>query len=251
MGDDKIKHIEVSNVKKSFNNNIVLEDVNFFINKGEFICLIGKTGCGKSTLLRIMAGFEKPDLGDVFCNKEKIFKPNMKRAYIFQDFNQLLPWKTVKENIMYPLILNKHGTKRECEIEADNYLLSLKLKEYSTFYPHALSCGTKQLVALARALAMKPEIIFMDEPFSSVDAQTRDYLHDKLLSIWKKLKLTILFVTHNIEEAIHLSTRILVLKGKPSKITDNISNNICGNKKPSDDGYSTFWNLLYESIERM
>ena len=247
-----MKHIEAKGIYKTFvnkyNENEVLEDITFSIDKGEFVSLIGRSGCGKTTLLRIIAGFEKVAVGEVICDGIRVLKPNMKRAYIFQDFNQLFPWKTVKENIMYPLLLSKYGNRKECAKRADEYLELIELKEYAASYPHSLSGGMKQRVALGRALAMQPEIILMDEPFSAVDAQTRQHLHEELVAIWKKIKPTIIFVTHNIDEAIHLSTRVLVLNGKPAKIIEFV-NNVSGNKKPNDVGYSEFWNTLFMSIE--
>jgi NitT/TauT family transport system ATP-binding protein len=196
-----------------------------------------------------VAGFEKATAGDVICNGVKALKPDMKRAYIFQDMNQLFPWKTVKENIMYPLVLSEYGTRRECAEKAEEYLELVELKEYADYYPHTLSGGMKQRVALGRALAMQSEIILMDEPFSSMDEQTRQHLHEELLTVYRKLKPTIMFVTHNLDEAIHLSTRILVLKGKPAKVTGNFLNRVHGNKTANDAGYSEFRNLLFESIQ--
>jgi len=247
-----MKHLHIDNVSKSFTidnkKNKVLNNLNFEISKGEFICVVGASGCGKTTLLRILGGFEKPTKGDVICNNEKISKPKMKYAYVFQDFNQLLPWKTVKQNIIYPLILSNSYTKKECEAKADEYLNLIDLKEYENYYPYALSGGMKQRVAIARALAMQPEVLFMDEPFSSVDNQTREKLHEELLNVWKELGLTIVFVTHNIEEAIRLSTRIVVLGNKPANIIETFNNNVSGKKSPADNGYSKLWNDLHKII---
>ena len=248
-----MKYLQVKNVSKSFivenKENKILDNLDFEINKGEFISVIGSSGCGKTTLLRILAGFEETTSGQVICNNEKISNPKMKYAYIFQEFNQLLPWKTVKQNIIYPLVLNKRYTSEECEIKANEYLNLIGLQEYANYYPYALSGGMKQRVAIARALAMQPEVLFMDEPFSCVDSHTREKLHEELLTIWRKLNLTIVFITHNIEEAIHLSTRIIVLSDKPAKITQIFNNRVTGKKTPADDGYAKLWNDLHEIIK--
>ena len=246
-----MKYLQIRDISKSFvvNNkeNKVLNNINLDINKGDFICIIGPSGCGKTTLLRILAGFEKAGNGHIICNNEEIKKPQMKYAYIFQDFNQLLPWKTVRQNISYPLILNK---EKAYDKKTDKYLKLINLKEFENYYPYALSGGMKQRVAIARALAMQPEVLFMDEPFSSVDNQTREKLHEELLNIWHKLNLTIIFITHNIEEAIRLSTRIVVLGDKPANIIKIFNNNIAGKKTPDEDGYSKLWSELHKIIKK-
>lgn len=245
-------YFEVSNVSKSFQNGTkklkVLDNINISINKGEFVCIIGKSGCGKTTLLRILGGFEKATTGKVICNNEKIEKPKVKVAYVFQDLNQLLPWKTVKENVIYPLTFNKDYRVKEYEIIANEYLYLVGLKDFADYYPHTLSGGMKQRVAIARALVMQPEVLLMDEPFSSVDTGTREKLHEELLYIWKKLNLTIIFVTHNIEETIHLSTRVIALGGRPASILKDVTNTVSGRKTPADKGFSELWKSLHESI---
>lgn len=248
-----MKYLEISNISKTFKNdkkkNKVLDNLNISIDKGEFVCMIGKSGCGKTTLLRIIGGFEKATSGKILLNDEKIEKPKMKFAYVFQNLDQLLPWKTVKQNIIYPLIINKYGTKEECERKVNEYLDLVGLKEYADFYPHTLSGGMKQRVAIARALAMQPEVLLMDEPFSSVDADTREKLHEELLFIWEKLNLTIIFITHNIEEAIHLSTRIILLGANPAIVLKDVKNKVCGKKTPVDIGYPELWNSLHEKLK--
>lgn len=248
-----MSYLEISGLCKSFADNkkeiAVIDNISFAVEKGEFICVSGRSGCGKTTLLRCLSGFESATSGEVMCNNVVIRNPKMKYAMVFQDFNQLLPWKTVKQNIMYPLELSNRGSKREREIEVENYLDIIGLREFADFYPHKLSGGMKQRTAIARAIAMNPEIIYMDEPFSSVDSQTKSALHKELLGIWKKMNITILFVTHNIIEAIHLSTRVMVMSDKPSNIILDIANPVKGERHPNDEGYSEFWELLNNSIK--
>jgi len=247
-----MNYLNINNVSKIFLNNDkkinVLENIILSADKGDFISIIGQSGCGKTTLLRIIAGLESVSSGEVICNGVKISKPNMKYAYVFQDFNQLLPWKTVKQNIIYPLELKKYN-KEEIDNRINELLYLVELTDYANYFPHILSGGMKQRVAIARALAMEPEILFMDEPFSALDAQTREKLNQELFNIWKRLNLTIVFVTHNLDEAIFLSNKIVVMGNKPGKIINIIENNVEGHKMPSDKGYSELWNLLHDSIK--
>jgi len=226
----------------------VLDNISFTINSGEFVCILGHSGCGKTTLLRILGGFDNLFSGTVLYDDTKITKPKMKYAMVFQDSNQLLPWKTAFQNIIYPIKINNSTGNKDCENEANKYLEMVGLKEYKNYYPNQLSSGMKQRIAIARALAMKPEVILMDEPFSSLDAQTRAKLHKEIINIWKKLNITFIFVTHDISEAIHLSTRVLMLSEIPAKIEFDLTNPVKGEKKANDEGYLEFWELLNDSI---
>ena len=257
MGYENMSYLQVKNVKKSFFNNnienVILDDMSFEIDKGDFICILGPSGCGKTTLLKCISGFYVNEMiGEIICNGERIYKPKMKYAMVFQSFNQLLPWKTARQNVMYPLELKKYGNKKECAIKADEYLNRVGLKDdkHKSKYPHELSGGMMQRTAIARALVMDPEIILMDEPFSSVDALTREELRKEILDIWKKDRKTIIFITHDIHEAIYLSTRVLVLSEPPSKINLDIVNPVKGSRNPNDEGYPEFWDLLHDSIKQ-
>jgi NitT/TauT family transport system ATP-binding protein len=242
-------YFEVNGCSKFFTNNKevkILEDINLSIDKGEFVCLIGASGCGKTTLLRMMAGFENITSGSIQCNGEKITKPQMEYVYIFQDFNQNLPWKTVRKNIEYPFTINKRGDKKEIGKKVDELLNLIELNESADCYPHTLSGGMKQRVAIARALAMQPKVLFMDEPFSALDAKMREKLQNELIKIWKEYKLTVVFVTHSIAEAIYLATKIVVLNGNPQngnpgKIVRIINCKENHPKTPADVGYSELW----------
>lgn len=215
--------LEIKNLTKVFIQNgnklEVHRNLSFGVNKGEFLCILGPSGCGKSTLLKEIAGFEKKDSGYITLNGNEISKTEINRIMVFQDFDQLFPWKTVLQNVIFPLKLNKIGNSNfEKERIARKYLAMVKLEDFCDYYPHQLSGGMKQRVALIRALVIKPEILLMDEPFGSVDAQTRDELQNMLLSIWRRFNVTIIFVTHDIHEAILLSNRIIVM----GKGLDNI-----------------------------
>lgn len=249
-----MKYMDIDCITMKYKNEekeqIVLKNVSFSIEKEAFVCIVGASGCGKTTLLRIMAGFSMPTNGKVMCNGKEVKKPWMEGAFIFQEQDQLLPWKTARQNIIYPMKINKIA-KQEREVKANEYFtrVGLNIEKDSPKYPHQLSVGMKQRVAIARALAMQPEILFMDEPFSSVDKYTRDKLHDDLLKLWNELNLTIVFITHDIDEAIRLANRIIILGKNFTGIVGDYINNVEGERRPTDGGYSELWNSIYNGIK--
>ncbi|WP_461205787.1 ABC transporter ATP-binding protein [Clostridium sp. DL1XJH146] len=228
--------LEIKELSKSFlkdNNKInVLNKVDISINKGEFVSIVGPSGCGKSTLLGLIAGFDKYDEGTLMLKGEKIVKASPNRIMVFQDFNQLFPWKTLLQNVLFPLNRNKKELEKSQRIDlAKDYLRKVKLEEYENYYPHEISGGMKQRASIARALVMKPEILLMDEPFGSLDVQTRYELHSILLDLWKEIHSTIIFVTHDIEEAILISDRIIIMGESPNSIKNIVVNDL---KRPRD-----------------
>src|SRR5699024_638992 len=213
-------------IHKSFQNEKkeklkVLENINIDVEKGNFVSIVGPSGCGKSTLLYLIAGLEKADEGSIQISGRKVNKPGSDRVIVFQE-DGLFPWLTVLDNVTYGLKL-KNMTKNEAEEKALDVLKMVHLSNYVHSYPHQLSGGMKQRVAIARALVMEPDILLMDEPFSALDEQTRMVLHKELLDIWRKTKVTIFFITHNIREAVLLSEKIIVLATRPGKIKEVIS----------------------------
>jgi NitT/TauT family transport system ATP-binding protein len=186
------------------------------IREGEFVCIVGSSGCGKTTLLNIVAGFEPPDLGEVLINGEKITGPGMNRFVMFQE-HALFPWLNVSQNIMFGLkMAGIHKSERR--ERAASLLKTVDLADFSTAWIHELSGGMKQRVALARALIMDPEILLMDEPFAALDSQTRDMLHEEVEQLWQRTRKTIIFVTHNVREAVRLGTRVILMTAKGGKI---------------------------------
>jgi len=195
-------------------------DINLEVNDEEFICILGPSGCGKTTLLRIIAGLEHPDSGTVKIGDTVIDRPNQKLGMIFQDYS-LYPWRTVNENIAFGLEL--HGVPKERQDAiVKKYITLAGLAEFGKSYPHELSGGMRQRVAVVRALAVEPTVLLMDEPFGALDAQTRNMLQNELLTIWQKTKKTILFVTHSVDEAVFLADRIVVLTQRPGRICEII-----------------------------
>ena len=186
------------------------------IKRGEFISLLGPSGCGKSTLLNIIAGLDKQTSGDITVNDKPIVGPGNDRIVVFQE-SGLFPWLSVLDNVMYGLLI-KNVPKEEAKERAMKWLQKVHLGKFAHAQPHELSGGMKQRVAIARALVMDPEILLMDEPFAALDEQTRMVLHKELEELWYETKKTIIFVTHNIREAVVLSDRILLMKTRPGGI---------------------------------
>ena len=251
--------ILIKNLSKSFVSSggeklKVLSDMNIHINEGDFITILGVSGSGKSTFLRCVGGFEKIDGGEITINGKKITKPAPEVSMIFQTFEQIFPWKTVYENVVYPLLTNKNTglSKNEIRDTAEHYIDMVGMLKFKNYYPHQLSGGMKQRTAIARSLIQKPSVILMDEPFASLDADTRTILRREVLDIWYKAKgkLTILFVTHSILEAISFATKFLVLDmTKGYKMFDNTVSGSAGKlKTPEDDGFDECWTKLNNMI---
>ena len=193
-----------------------LRDANLTVKKGEFVCLIGASGCGKSTLLRIVAGFEAPTAGQALMWGKPIAGPAPDRGMVFQDYG-LFPWLTVRENIGFGPS-SRGRPKAEVRETVERFIALIGLTRFADAYPHQLSGGMKQRVAIARVLANDAEVVLMDEPFGALDAMTRERLQDELLELWQRTGLTVLFVTHSIEEAIFLSDRVVVMEPGPGRI---------------------------------
>ena len=217
--------IEIKNINKSFEgkkkNLSVLDNINLTINDGELICLLGPSGCGKTTLLRLIAGLEKPTSGEIIANGEVVKRPSGDRAVIFQQYS-LFPWLTVLQNVTFGLEMTKKGTKEENVAAAERYLTSVGLIDFKDSYPHELSGGMKQRVAIIRSLLNHSPILLMDEPFSAVDMQTRHKLQEQLIGVWKRFENTIVFVTHDVDEAVYLADKIVIMGKNPGRIENVI-----------------------------
>ncbi|MDF2521243.1 MAG: ABC-type nitrate/sulfonate/bicarbonate transport system, ATPase component [Clostridia bacterium] len=245
--------IELKEVNKSFKRDQdtlkVLENISFTVEKGEILCILGASGSGKSTLLRLMGGFDFCDSGSISIGSEAVVSPSPDSILIFQDFNQLLPWKTVLQNVIYPMKVNKkYGSEQQRRDRAMEYLEMVQLADFYNAYPHQLSGGMKQRAAIARALALEPSILLMDEPFGSLDALTRQSLQELLLQIWKRAGVTIIFVTHDIQEAIILADRIIVMDNKPGRIKDIVQNSFDRPRDISGGDYLELYHRLYSML---
>ena len=216
--------LEVKHLGKEFDSHqgkvTALKDINFKTHRREFVCVIGPSGCGKSTLIRILAGLEEQSSGEMLIDNQPVKGPGPDRGMVFQGYT-LFPWLTVKKNVMFGL--ERAGRSRyDAESEARQWIDLVGLAKFENHYPHQLSGGMKQRVAIARALATQPRILLMDEPFGALDAQTRAKMQNYLLDIWKNIDITVLFITHDLEEAIYLADRILVLKAHPGEVQELI-----------------------------
>ncbi|KZM55875.1 ABC transporter ATP-binding protein [Aeribacillus pallidus] len=215
--------VQIAHISKTFQHHgvsqTVLDQIDLTVQKGEFVSILGPSGCGKSTLLSIVAGLTAPTSGKVLVNGKEVKGPGSDRGVVFQQA-ALFPWLTVEENVMFPL--KKKMPKEEAKKKAYEYLAMVQLSQYAKHSPHELSGGMQQRVSIARALAMDPEVLLMDEPFGALDEQTRSRLHEVLEKIWIDTKKTILFVTHSIQESLKLSDRIIVMGTRPGRIIDEI-----------------------------
>jgi NitT/TauT family transport system ATP-binding protein len=214
--------LEVRNLTKVFDSSrgrvTALQDVSFSVHKRELMCVIGPSGCGKSTLVRILAGLETPTSGELRVYDTPVSGPGPDRGMVFQGYT-LFPWLTVKQNVMFgPSVAGRANLFAEAE--AREWIDLVGLSKFENAYPHQLSGGMKQRVAIARALANQPRVLFMDEPFGALDAQTRCSMQSYLLEIWKNVDITIVFITHDLDEAVYLSDRILVLDANPGRVSE-------------------------------
>ncbi|MGY8999549.1 MAG: ABC transporter ATP-binding protein [Rhodospirillales bacterium] len=214
------EYIEAKNVNLTFTppNRMpvtALQDFNLSVGEGEFVSIVGPSGCGKSTFLNVLLGLIPPISGEMSINGKVITKPGQDRAMVFQEFG-LLPWRTVQDNIGLGPELRGSSKKLRRE-KSQHFINMVGLSGFENHYPHELSGGMKQRVGIARALVSDPEVLLMDEPFAALDAQTRDIMQSELLRIWQEAKKTVLFVTHQIEEAVYLSDRVIVMTKRPGR----------------------------------
>ena len=192
--------------------------VGFEVYAGERFVLLGPSGCGKTTLLKAIAGFINPVEGSIRLNGAVIDRPGPDRMMVFQEFDQLLPWKTVLGNVMFPLLVNRRMPNAQAEEHARALIAKVNLTNFADIYPHMLSGGMKQRVAIARALAMEPAVLLMDEPFAALDALTRRKMQEELVALWEDVRFTVIFVTHSIEEALLVGSRVVLLSPHPGRV---------------------------------
>ena len=227
-GEKRNIKLRIDNVKKIYNSRngemIALNGVNLDIHENEFICVVGPSGCGKSTLLNIIAGLLEPSSGSVYCDGKEVKGTGTERGVVFQQY-ALFPWMTVKKNVMFGLGLQ--GIKgKEAEEIAMKYIKMVQLEDFLDHYPKELSGGMKQRVAIARAYAVNPSVLLMDEPFGALDAQTRTQLQSELLETWEKEQKTCFFITHDVDEAIILAQKVIIMSARPGRIKEVVDVNI-------------------------
>ncbi len=223
---------------------VALGDVSLTIARGEFVCVLGPSGCGKTTLLNILAGFVAPSCGEVFINDRRIAGPSPERGVVFQDYS-LFPWLTAQGNVEFGLRMEGRPASERRKV-ADELLSQVGLPDSGAKYPFELSGGMKQRVAIARALATNPALLLMDEPFAALDAMTRNALQSKLIDIQKQGSQTILFVTHNIAEALVLGSRLIVMSANPGRIVEDIPIELERPRRRTSPAF----NALYDRVAR-
>lgn len=220
--------VRIENVVKTYNGSggetVALNGVNLEIQENEFVCVVGPSGCGKSTLLNIIAGLHEPTSGHVYVDNVEVDGPGPERGVVFQQY-ALFPWLTVEKNVQFGLKLRGMSDK-EAAAQAQKYIDMVDLGAFAKAYPKELSGGMKQRVAIARAYAVNPKVLLMDEPFGALDAQTRTQLQSELLETWEKEQKTCFFITHDVEEAIILAQRVVIMSARPGRIKDIVPINI-------------------------
>ena len=250
----RLEHVTKQFAVRGSNDTFTaLDDVSIDLAAGEFLVLVGPSGCGKSTLLDLLGGLSEPTSGRILLDGRPISGPGLDRGIVFQQY-ALLPWRTARANIEFGLEA-KGLPKKQRRALADDYLDLVGLAGFGDRYPHELSGGMKQRVAIARSLAFDPEVLLMDEPFAALDAQTRESLQDELLRIWKETGKTILFITHGIDEAIYLGQRVAVLTSRPGRIKTIVDIDIDRNVDDVRSGEAfrhyrhEIWSLLHSEVE--
>jgi len=245
--------VNVKNVGFVYENNNhstiqALDNINFRVGEGEIVCILGPSGCGKTTLLSLISGLKNPTFGKIFHRGKMVLKPSNQRVIIFQDYS-LFPWKTSIQNIEF-VLRSKNIPQEEIKSKALKFLRLVDLERFKNNYPHELSGGMQQRIGIARALSCDPDVLLFDEPFASLDSITKSSIYKEILDISKKTKKTMIFVTHNVEEAIFLGNKIVILSGSPGKIIKQISVNLPKSENLSETkSLSEFVNLEKKILE--
>lgn len=249
MGKAKIviKGIEKSFLNQEGYRQTALTGVNLEVREGEFLCLLGPSGCGKTTLLNLVAGFDEPTGGEILIDGESVVGPSPKHITIFQNYG-LFPWRNVLSNVEYGLEVQ--GVKRIARQEiAREYIAMVGLENFINHHPHELSGGMQQRVAIARALAVDPEILFMDEPFGALDAMTRYKMQEEITRIWQEKNKTIIFVTHDIDEAVYLADRIVLMSPHPGRVKQVLEVNMGRPRERTGYDFTLIRDKVYREFE--
>lgn len=247
MRDSRETKVKVMDLTKKFDDLLVLDDISFEVKRGEFLCIVGPTGCGKTTFLNSLTKLYKPTAGEILVNDEPVDLKKHSIAYIFQEYSTM-PWLTVEENVRFGLEI-KQTAKETADKKVEEYLDIVGLTKYRKYYPDQLSASMLQRVVIARAFATEPELLLMDEPYGQLDTSLRFKLEDELLNLWKRNGTTVIFITHNIEEAVYLGERILVLTNKPTKIKKEIMNELPRPRDIASDAFVKLRNDVTDLIK--
>jgi NitT/TauT family transport system ATP-binding protein len=248
---EQMAHIEIRDVSLSYDTPAGrvtgVERASFDIEQSQFLCLVGPSGCGKTTLLNIIAGFLTPTGGEIRIDGKPVTGHGMDRGVVFQDFAQLFPWRTALGNVAFGLEM-KGMPKAEREAIALNQLKLVKLEKFAQSYPHHLSGGMQQRVAIARALAYSPSVLLMDEPFAALDALTRDAMQQLLAEVWRETRKTVIYVTHNVAEAVYLADRVIVMTPHPGKVKTEVAIPLARPRNPLSVEFLDYQKLLLRHL---
>ena len=217
-GDYKV---EVDNLTKYFGKLHVLDNISFRVKKGEFVCVVGPTGCGKTTFLNLLTRIYQPTKGDLYIDGESANPKKHNIAFVFQE-PSAIPWMTVEKNLRFGMEIKKLP-RSEISERVENIIKLVGLQQFRDLYPHQLSVSSEQRIIIGRAFAMNPDLLLMDEPYGQMDVKLRFYLEDEVIRLWKELGATVVFITHNIEEAVYVAERILIMSNKPSTIKEEVT----------------------------
>lgn len=239
--------VKVTNLTKKFDDLLVLDNISFNVKKNEFLCIVGPTGCGKTTFLNSLSKLYDITAGEILINDEKVNLKKHNIAYIFQEYSNM-PWLTIEENVGFGLKIQK-TPKKIIQQRVDKFLDMVGLTKFRNYYPSQLSASMLQRAAIARAFAVEPEVLLMDEPYGQLDIELRFKLEDELVRLWQELGTTVIFITHNIEEAVYLSERILVLTNKPTKIKAEVQNNLPRPRDIADPKFIALRNQVTDLIK--
>lgn len=247
MKDERPVKIEVMELTKKYGDLLVLDQVSFQIKKGEFVCVVGPTGCGKTTFLNVLSCLIDPTAGQILIDGEKANPSRHNLAFVFQESSSF-PWLNVEDNIAFGLKM-KNKSKEEIKPKVDQIIKLMGLEAYRKAYPSQLSVSSEQRMVIGRAFAMSPDLLLMDEPYGQMDIKMRFYLEDEVIRLWKELGTTVIFITHNIEEAVYLAERVLILTNKPAKIKEQVDINLPHPRNVSDTEFIKLRKYITEQIK--
>lgn len=247
MTQERNDKIVVKNLTKRFGDLTVLDDINFTVKEGEFLVIVGPTGCGKTTFLNLLSTLYEPTEGSIIIDGESADPIKHNISFVFQE-PSTLPWRTVRENIAYGMEVKKFPKDR-IETELNKVMDIVGLTECADLYPNQISASMEQRVAIARAFAVNPDLLLMDEPYGQLDVKLRFYLEDELVRIWKEFKNTIIFITHNVEEAVYIAERVLVLTNKPTTIKTSIPIDLPRPRNYLDDDFVELRKQVTDAIK--
>lgn len=248
MGNDNSQvKVEVKDLTKRFGDLLVLDHMNFNIKKGEFVCVVGPTGCGKTTFLNCLTRIHMPSEGDLFIDGVPADPRKHNISFVFQE-PSALPWLTVEQNIAYGLTIKK-VPKDEINRRVNQILELMGLQDFRHSYPGELSVSAEQRIIIGRSFAMKPDLLLMDEPYGQMDVKMRFYLEDEVIRLWKELGSTVVFITHNIEEAVYLAEKVLILTNKPAKIKEEVIIDLPRPRDITDPKFIEYRNYITDKIK--